>query len=250
MAEISNYLLVTGVGIVAGFFNTVAGGGSLLSLPVLIFMGLPPSIANGTNRLSIFAQNIFAVRGFKSKGISEFPYAYWLAGTSLVGALIGAKLAIDIEGELLNRILAIIMVAVIAITIFNPLKKTGGDNEVMTQSRKALTIFLFFFVGLYGGFIQAGVGFIMISILTMTNKFSLVKTNSIKVFVALVYTFFAIIIFVIEDKIDWQLGIALAIGNSIGGWFASRWSVEKGDKWIRIILIISVTAMAIKLWYF
>jgi len=250
MSEYWNYLIIMCVGIAAGFINTVAGGGSLLSLPVLIFMGLPPSVANGTNRLSIFAQNIFAVRGFQSKGVSEFPYAYWLAGTSLIGALLGAKLAIDISGELFNRILAIVMMAVIAITIFNPLGKTGGDHEIMTKGRKGLTIFLFFFVGIYGGFIQAGVGFIMISILTLTNKFSLVKTNSIKVFVALVYTFFAIIIFVIEDRINWPLGIALAVGNSTGGWFASRWSVEKGDKWIRVILVVAVSGMAVKLWFF
>lgn len=250
MTESWNYLFIIGVGIIAGFFNTVAGGGSLLSLPILILMGLPPSIANGTNRLSIFAQNIFAVQGFKSKGVSDFPYAYWLAGISVLGSIIGAKASIDFQDEMFNRILAIIMMIVIAIMVFNPLKGNGEKNEIVTKKRKRLTIFFFFFVGLYGGFIQAGVGFIIISILTLSNKFSLVKTNSIKVFVILVYTFFAIIVFVIEDKVNWSFGITLAIGSSIGGWFGSRWSVEKGDKWIRVILIVSVSAMAIKLWFF
>ena len=238
------------VGLVAGFINTVAGGGSLLTLPVLIFMGLPPAMANGTNRIGIFMQNIFAVRGFKSKGVSVFPYAYWLAGISLVGAIIGAKLAVDIDGELFNRILAIIMVCVLLITIFNPLKKKDLMEELMNPKRKAIAIGLFFFVGLYGGFIQAGVGFIMIAVLTIVNQLSMAKTNSIKVFVALVYTFFAIIVFVIEDKIDWTLGLTLALGTSTGGWIASRWSATKDDKLIRGFLVVAVSAMAIKLWFF
>jgi len=248
--EILDYLLVVAVGIIAGFINTVAGGGSLLTLPVLIFMGLPPALANGTNRVGILLQNVFAVSGFKSKGVSVFPFAIYLALTALVGAVIGAKLAVDIKGELFNRILAVVMVLVLIITIFNPLKKKGDAVEMMTPKRKALSIFLYFFVGLYGGFIQAGIGFIMIAVLTSINGLSMAKTNSIKVFVVLVYTFFAIIVFVMEDKVNWTLGLTLALGTSTGGWIASRWSADKDDKLIRIFLVVAVSAMAIKLWFF
>lgn len=246
-----HYLLIVGVGVIAGFINTVAGGGSLLTLPVLIFMGLPPAVANGTNRVAIFAQNIFAVSGFRSKGVSEFPYAIWVAISAIIGAIVGARLAVDIDGALFNRILAIIMIMVIGMTVLNPFgKKNGDDLESAMIKNKPLGIFLFFFVGIYGGFIQAGVGFIMIAVLTLVNRYTLVRTNSIKVFVALSYTFFALIIFIWEDRIDWLLGIVLAIGNSLGGWFASRWSVEKGDKWIRIFMIVAVTVLSIKLWFF
>ena len=213
-------------------------------------MGLPAPLANGTNRIAIFAQNIFAVSGFKSKGVSEFPFAIWVSISALIGAIIGASLAVDVDGRLFNRILAVIMVVVIGITIFNPLKNRNLKKETNSPKKTALSIFLFFFIGIYGGFIQAGVGFLIISILTMVNGYSLVRTNSIKVFVALVYTFFAIIVFIIENKIDWTLGLTLACGNSLGAWFASRWSVEKGDKWIRIFLIIAVAGLAIKLWFF
>ncbi|MEQ9288891.1 MAG: sulfite exporter TauE/SafE family protein [Cyclobacteriaceae bacterium] len=248
--EIYKYLLVVGVGMVAGFVNTVAGGGSLLTLPVLIFMGLPPALANGTNRVGILLQNVFAVSGFRSKGVSVFPYAIYLAITALVGAVIGAKLAVDIKGELFNRILAVVMVFVLFITIFNPFKKKGDLVEMMDSKRKALSIFLYFFVGLYGGFIQAGIGFIMIAVLTTVNGLSMAKTNSIKVFVVLVYTFFAIVVFVLEDKVNWTLGLTLALGTSAGGWIASRWSADKDDKLIRIFLIVAVSAMAVKLWFF
>ncbi len=248
--EISQYLIVVGVGMVAGFINTVAGGGSLLTLPVLIFMGLPPALANGTNRVGILLQNVFAVSGFRSKGVSVFPYAIYLAVSALVGAAIGAKLAIDIKGELFNRILAIVMALVLIITIFNPLKKKGDLIEMMTPRRKALAIVLYFFVGIYGGFIQAGIGFIMIAVLTTVNGLSMAKTNSIKVFVVLVYTCIAMAVFIYEDKVNWTLGLTLALGTSAGGWIASRWSADKDDKIIRIFLIVAVSAMAIKLWFF
>lgn len=248
--EILNYVLVVAVGMVAGFINTVAGGGSLLTLPVLIFMGLPPALANGTNRVGILVQNVFAVSGFKSKGVSVFPYAIYLAITALIGAIIGAKLAVDIKGELFNRILAVVMVLVLLITIFNPIKKKEIAQELMGPKRKALSIFLYFFVGLYGGFIQAGIGFIMIAVLTIVNGLSMAKTNSIKVFVVLVYTFFAIIVFIIEDKVNWTLGLTLALGTSVGGWIGSRWSANKDDKLIRGFLVLAVSAMAIKLWFF
>ncbi|MFY0652167.1 MAG: sulfite exporter TauE/SafE family protein [Cyclobacteriaceae bacterium] len=248
--EILDYLLVVATGLIAGFINTVAGGGSLLTLPVLIFMGLPPALANGTNRVGVLLQNVFAVTGFKSKGVSVFPYAIYLAITALIGAVIGAKLAVDIKGEVFNRILAIVMVLVLIITIFNPLKKKSVGQELMSPKRKALAIFLYFFVGLYGGFIQAGIGFIMIAVLTIVNGLSMAKTNSIKVFVVLTYTIIAMIVFILEDRVNWTLGLTLALGTSTGGWIASRWSADKDDRLIRIFLVTAVSAMAIKLWFF
>lgn len=238
------------VGIAAGFANTVAGGGSLLSLPVLIFMGLPSSVANATNRVAIIMQNIFAVSGFKSKGVSTFPYSLYLGLSALVGAIIGARIAVDISSDLFNQILSIVMLLVVIMTIFNPFKKTQQLEEIMTFNRKALALVVFFFIGIYGGFIQAGVGFLMIAALTSINGFSLVKTNSAKVFVALIYTSAAIIVFIIEDQINWEYGIVLATGNSLGGWIGSRWSVNKGDKWIKRFLVVIVVALAVKLWFF
>ncbi|MEO9802578.1 MAG: sulfite exporter TauE/SafE family protein [Reichenbachiella sp.] len=244
------YLLIFGSGLIAGFINVVAGGGSLLTLPILIFLGLPPAMANGTNRVGIFLQNVFAVGGFKSKGVSAFPFSIWLSISALIGAIIGAKIAVDISGELFNRILAIVMILVIGITVFNPLKKKGNQEELMSPGRQTVSVIAFFFVGIYGGFIQAGVGFIIISALTLINQLSLVKTNSIKVFVALIYTIFALGVFAWEGQVDWVLGLTLAAGTSIGGWTASRWSVDKGDKWIRYFLIVTVLVMAVKLWFF
>ena len=131
-----------------------------------------------------------------------------------------------------------------------PLKKNDGNYEKTDLKSTIIGVIIFFFVGIYGGFIQAGIGFIIIATLTKINRFSLVKSNSAKVFVALIYTAAALVVFIIEDVIDWPHGLALATGNSTGAWVASRWSVKKGDKWIKRFLIGAVTAMAIKLWFF
>ncbi len=243
-------ILILITGLIAGFANTVAGGGSLLSVPVLIFLGVPPVMANATNRVAIFFQNIFAVRGFRSKGVDAFPYAYWLSGSALIGAIIGAKIAVEIEGDLFNKILAVVMIAVIGITVFRPFKSATGDAEKLDFKNQVIGTIAFFFVGIYGGFIQAGVGFFVIAILASVNNFSLVKTNSAKVFIILVYSIAALAVFIYEDVIHWTYGLTLAVGNSLGGWFGSRWQVDKGDLWVRRFLIVAVTVMAIKLWFF
>ena len=110
MEEWYHYLLLIAVGFAVGFINTVAGGGSLLSLPVLIFLGLPPSVANGTNRVAIVIQTFIGVAGFRSKGVTTFPFNLYLGISALLGAIIGAQIAVDINGETFNKLLARAMV--------------------------------------------------------------------------------------------------------------------------------------------
>jgi uncharacterized membrane protein YfcA len=248
--EVLDYILILGVGLGAGFLNVVAGGGSLITLPILIFLGLPAPIANATNRVALFFQNIFAVSGFQSKGVSAYPYSIYVGLSAFVGAIFGALISVELDEKLFNKIIAIVMVAVIFLTIFNPNKKDTGDNEKMDRKHQIIGTIVFFFIGLYGGFIQAGVGFIIMAALTNINGLSLVKTNAIKVFVVLVYTTSALAIFIYNDMINWHYGITLAVGNSAGAWIASRWSVKAGDKWIKRLLIVAVTGLAIKLWFY
>ena len=250
MNPIVEIVVLIVVGFIAGAINTIAGGGSLLALPILIFLGLPPNIANGTNRIAIIFQNIFTTAGFKSKGVKTFPFSIYVGISALIGAIIGAQIAVDIKGETFNKILAIIMVIVVLYMVFKSKFKHINYAEKTTGKHLWLSIVLFFFVGIYGGFIQAGVGFIMLLILSSVNNISLVKSNAIKVTVALIYTFSAIAVFIYNDAINWRIGLTLAIGNSVGGWFASRWSVKKGDGMIRNFLIVMVVIMAIKLWFF
>jgi len=244
------YLLLIPIGFIAGFLNTIAGGGTLLTLPTLIFMGLPAPLANGTNRIAILVQTFTAVRGFKSKGISTYPFSLYLGLSALVGSFIGAKLAIDIKGELFNRILAVIMIMVLITILFNPKKNYTEIIERTTGKSLYISLFIFFFLGIYGGFINAGIGFLMLLILPYVNGLSLLKSNVTKVLVVFIYTIGAVIVFALEDKINYLLAFILTIGNASGAWFGSRWSVKKEDKVIRLFLIITVSSLAVKLWFF
>ena len=243
-------VLLVFIGLITGVINTLAGGGSLLTLPMLIFLGLPPSVANGTNRIAILIQSIVTNAGFRSKGVNTYPFSIYFGISATIGAIIGAQMAVVIDGDLFNKILAIIMVVVVAYLVFNRKAKLEDLVERVSGKHLWTSIILFFFVGIYGGFIQAGVGFLMLLVLSGVNRFSLVKSNALKIVITGIYTVFAVIIFVMNDKVNWEYGLILAFGNAVGGWFASRWSVSKGDGLVKIFLVIMVIIMAIKLWFF
>ena len=166
-----------------------------------------------------------------------------------LGSFIGARIAVDIKGELFNKILAIIMIVVVALIAIQPKLNINQLQERLLGKYLWMSIIVFFFLGIYGGFINAGIGFLMLLWLPYINRMSLVRANATKVFVVCLYTISAVIMFAYHDKINWFYGFVLAIGNASGAWIASRWSVKKGDGVIKIIVVIMVMVMAIKLWF-
>lgn len=245
-----NLLLLVLVGFIAGFINTIAGGGSLLTLPFLIFLGLPSAVANGTNRLGIVLQTFTGALGYRSKGISTFPFSIYCGASALVGSLLGAKIAIDIKGETFNKILAIIMILVVILIVFKNRINVERFEERTQGKYLWISIISFFFLGIYGGFINAGIGFILILFLQYVNGMSLVKANATKVTIACIYTAAAMVLFALNDKINWSYGLFLAFGNMVGAWISSRLAVKKGDGYIKLFLIVMVVIMSIKLWFF
>jgi len=234
------------IGIVAGFLNVMAGGGSLLTLPVLLFFGLPAPVANGTNRVAIFCQNIFAMAGFRRKGVFPLRLALLCTAPALVGSYIGARLAVDIDDQLFRRLLAGIMIGVLVLTIVDPVRrwKLGADH--LTRLRRVVLIISFFAIGVYGGFVQAGVGFLIISGLLL-HGLDLVRINAVKVIVIFAFTIVALGVFIAHGQVDYGLGTALAVGNSLGGWIAPHVAVKKGHDWIRNLVSATVLVFAIKL---
>ncbi|MBL7847825.1 MAG: sulfite exporter TauE/SafE family protein [Cyclobacteriaceae bacterium] len=242
------YLLITGVGFLAAFMNTVGGGGSLFSVPILTFLGLPITMANATSRVAILFQNIFAVVGFKSKGVAlPWPYSLYLGLSSLGGGIMGSMLASRVADEVFTKIFVGIMFFSVFLIVYDPFKSKGAE-KLDTKSQIIGSIF-FFFLGIYGGFVQAGIGFMVIAVLSLVNRLNLVTSNYVKVFAAIVYTGVSVIVFGIEGKIMWNIGLVLAVGHALGGWYASRWSVSAGEVWIKRVMIASIIAMAIKLWF-
>lgn len=243
------YPIVILVGFVAAFLNTVGGGGSLFSVPILTFMGLPITFANATSRVAILFQNIFAVGGFKSKGIElPWPYSLYLGLASLGGGYLGARLAAHIPDQVFSKIFVGIMFLSVFLILYDPFKSSGAER--LSSKHQWIGGIFFFFIGIYGGFVQAGIGFLVIAVLSLVNNLNLVKSNYVKVFAAIVYTGISVFVFAMEGKIQWATGFVLAIGHSMGGWYAARWSVNKGEVWIKRVMIVSIIAMAIKLWFF
>jgi uncharacterized membrane protein YfcA len=245
--ELPALALVLVVGVAAGFLNTVAGGGSALTMPMLIFLGLPSSVANGTARVAIMLQNLTAVAGFRSKGHFEPALGLQLGLPALAGALVGSRIAVDVPDAVFNAVLAGVMVLVLVSIFFKPKPADGqGSAEPPTGSRRILLMAIFFAIGVYGGFIQAGVGFLIMSSLIFLSGYDLVRVNAVKVVVILVYTVAALTVFLLNGKVEWGPGLTLAVGNSAGAWLGARFSVAGGERWIRAILVVAVLVMAVR----
>ena len=221
-----------------------AGGGSSLTLPALIFLGLDSAVANGTNRLAIIIQNISAVRSFKQEDYHDFKTSFKLSLFTLPGAIIGAIAATNIDDLLFRKILGIIMIGIIISMVIPRNKNVDESGNIKS---KVPVYFAMIGIGFYGGFIQVGVGFLLMASLRYLMKLNLILVNMHKVFIVLIYTVPAFIIFIATDNVNWLMGIVLAAGNAIGGWWAAKFSVKKGEGFIKIILIIAVLIMAIKL---
>jgi uncharacterized protein len=245
MPEIFAVLLLFIVGIIAGFVNVIAGGGSSLTLPVLIFLGLDSSVANGTNRIGVLLQNVSAIYSFKREKYFELKTGLKLAVATLPGSVAGALLATGLSNEVFNKILGVIMIGII-ITLIIP-KKRNKYPDAETNHIPFATHISMFFIGFYGGFIQVGIGFILMAALQGFLRINLVRVNMHKVFIVLINTIPAFLVFVITDNIHWGYGFSLAAGNALGGWVSAKVQIKKGEDFIKAVLIIVITFMAVKL---
>jgi uncharacterized membrane protein YfcA len=239
--------LLFAVGIVAGFLNVMAGGGSLLTVPVMIFMGLPGPVANGTNRIAILAQNLTAIATFARHGFQDFRLSLSLAACAIPGAVAGAFLGVHLEGIWFNRALALIMLGVLLVMHFDRGTKERPENYQPTRRQLLNGHLLMVGVGFWGGIIQLGVGFIIMPVLNRVMGLDLVRTNMHKVFIIAAYTVVALLIFASQIELLWMVGLALAAGNSIGGYLGARFTVRGGEHMIRWVLNIVLIAFIIKL---
>ena len=243
-------VLLTFLGIGAGWLNVMAGGGSLLTVPVMLFLGFSGPVANGTNRVSIIGQNIVAVWSFFTKGFSDFRLSASLAGMACIGAFFGAKIGVQVDGVWFNRVLAATMIGILIVMVTGK-KASAVDQSKDTKPGNLVAGHLLMIgAGVWGGFIQIGVGFLLMPILNRIMGIDLVRTNMHKVFIALCFNFVALAVFASSIQIVWQAGIALAIGNSIGGFLGARTAIAKGEDLIRKVFIVVIIAMIVKLLFF
>ena len=238
MTAIEIALLIVG-GAVAGIVNTMAGGGSLLTVPLLTFAGLPADVANGTNRVGILIQNGVASWGFWREGVPGFKQAAPLVGPVAVGALIGAYGITRLEAETFQRVFGIVMLVLLVPTLRGVRKQTAP-----TQARPTwVSALVFFGIGLYGGAIQAGVGILLIYAISFSGV-DLVRSNSIKVVINFCFTLVVLPVFLFSGQIAWPHALTLGAGFALGGVVGPRLAVRGGENLVRTVLGVAVVALA------
>jgi uncharacterized membrane protein YfcA len=233
-------------GFAAGFINTLAGSGSLLTLPVLILLGLPANVANATNRVGVLLQNVVAVATFRRRGALELTGSWKLIVTTVVGSIVGAVLAVDLDEALLRRIIGVLMVVLLGVMFFKP-ERWIAEHATRREPRLAVEIPLFFAIGVYGGFIQVSVGLFLIAGLVLGAGYNLIGANAMKNFLVLIFTAAALVVFVIHDQVDWMLGLLLGAGQALGAWVAARTALKHGAEFVRWTVIVVIVASAIAL---
>ncbi|MDQ7008594.1 MAG: sulfite exporter TauE/SafE family protein [Acidobacteriota bacterium] len=244
---LTSILSIIGAGVVAGFFNVTAGGGSTLTLPLLmILLGLPGPVANGTNRIAIIIQNLVAAPTFRRGGIRGLRYTLPLIVAALPGAAVGAWWGATISDLLFRRLLAGIMVGLAAVIALTPRPDPLPRDAVPTRYRP-LTYLAFLGIGLYAGFVQAGVGFLMIFALAGLETFPLVRVHAFKVTIVLALQLAVLPIFLAHATVIWSVGLYLAIGLAAGGYLGARTALAGSERLLRVILACAAVGMAIKL---
>jgi uncharacterized membrane protein YfcA len=247
MPEILKLILLFIIGSVAGLINVNAGGGSSLTLPALIFMGLEGALANGTNRIGILVQTLSAVSAFKKEKVHQFRMSFKLALFALPGAICGALLSVRLSNDWFQRILGMVMIGIVLSMMVPRPKKNKPSQSVETNKNSWLIYPAMVGIGFYGGFIQVGVGFILMASLYYILKITLVRVNMHKVFIVFIYTIPALAVFILSKRVNWLFGAVLGAGMAFGGWWGVKLAVRGGEKAIRIILAIAMLIMAAKL---
>lgn len=245
---ITDYLLLFAGGLLAGVINTLAGNGSAITLSILIFLGLPANVANATNRIGALVQTVTAVLSLRKTPRTKFMFkeSSWFFIPSLIGSAIGAFLAVDIDPDILRFIIGLIMLFLL-FTILNKPKKWLKATNVTSRSRTPLNWFLIFLIGLYGGFIQMGIGIMILSVLVLLMEYSLRDANIVKLLLAMVFLIPAFFVFLWSGDMQWKPGIALACGQAIGALIGARYILfmPKANTYVRWLLIIILSISAI-----
>ncbi len=261
------YLLAILAGIVAGIINTLAGSGSAVTLPMLVVLGLDPSVANATNRIGVIVQNLVGIATFVRSGqmdlrggeagqrppsrsapgrpldAQSLRFGLWLTAASMPGALIGAYVATLLDKNAMNLAIGGMLVIVLIMIFLNPQKWLREQSDVRAERPRLPVLALFFAIGIYGGFIQAGVGVFLLTAMVLGVGYSLVHANAIKLLIVLALNIVAFAVFIFSPlEVDWGIGALMAVGQSIGAWAAVRFAVTVKDanRWVRYLLIVVV----------
>lgn len=239
-------IILSIAGLVGGFVGAQVGGGALITLPALLFVGLDPALAIGTNILSGWLINVTAVARYVKEQTIDFKLTIPISIIATVGAVIGAQLVLDIDQGLLERITAGIFIALIGLLFLKPKEKKEKITKLST-SHKFIGLILSFILGVYGGFFSVSVATLFIFLFVLALGKPLLESVADAVFATAIFLIGALVVFVAQGNIDYSLGIPLAITSVVGSYAGAHTAVRLGEKWIKIILTILVVSITAKL---
>ena len=236
---------LTIAGFLAGFINTLAGGGSVISLAMLVFLGLPATVANGTNRIAIAIQTFTATASFRHQKVLDTKKGIWLAIPAVIGSVLGAWIAVDINEEIFEKAVAIVMLFMLFFILYKPERWIKEQKHLIEKKITIWQVFIFFIIGIYGGFIHVGIGYFLLAAIVLSAGYELVKANAIKVLIVLLYTPFTLVVFILNGSVNWTYGLVMTVGNVLGAYIAARMAVNRGAvfvKWVIVVVILVTCA--------
>jgi len=231
-------------GLAVGFINTLAGGGSVISLSVLMLMGLPAPVANGTNRIAVTIQTLTAATVFKKKKVLDLKKGTILGIPSAIGSLLGAYIAVDINEAIFEKAFAVIMLIILVFVFYNPDKYIYGKQHLVDKKVTPLQWLIFFVIGIYGGFVHVGIGYFLLAALVLNAGYDLVRANAVKVLIVLMYMPFSFLVFLWMSDINWTYGLVMMIGSVTGAFIASHMAVKKGIVFVKWSIVVVTVFMA------
>ena len=236
-------------GCLAGFINTLAGNGSVFTLSLLLFSGMPAGLANGTNRVGALIQCLVSIGTFRNNNQFKplLKNSVSLMLPAIFGAILGANSAINISDEALTKVIGYLMILILGIVLLKP--KRWLIETMYEHNRSVLNYLIFFAIGCYAGFIQMGMGVLFLAALVIVSKYSLVDANMIKIMISFTLLLPALLIFVCNNQVDWEPAIALSTGQGLGAWIATKFALENKNAslWVRRILVVMILLAIIKL---
>ncbi len=233
-------LVVVFGGLASGFINTLAGGGSAITLPILTEL-IGPNAANGTNRIAIQLANLAALGRFSRGQAVPWRRVLPVVPAAMVGAGLGAWLATLLSAGATRRVFAFVLVFVAASVLLKPSRWVDGRETILPMGWRLL---IFFAIGFYGGFVQAGVGFLLLAGLVLGSGLDLVKGNGAKVLIIAAYTPVALVFFAAAAQVDVAVGAVLSIGQVSGAWIAAHLALQRGAGFVRWILVAAALVAA------
>ena len=231
------------VGVAAGTVNTIAGGGSFLTLAAMLAMGMPAGVANATNRVGVLVQSGTASVAFQREG--QMRWQGLVAGSvaAALGALLGAWISVELPDDLFEKLIGVCMLLFVPVLALRPKRWLEGSDRAPTWA----LVPALFALGVYAGLLQAGVGVFLLGALVLLGGDDLVKANARKSVIVVVMTLPALALFAWEQLVDWLPALVLAAGSALGGWIGARLSIQRGAPFIRWVVIAVVLVSGIRL---